>query len=129
MSENLGLLSQQAYYLPLMNDIIQVSSYSGRDNSGAQIIDNTTTRQYKCLIQNNEDTRWSNTGAIDALPYVAYVLSTPIGQTDAVPIRVEEQITIVVPSYLASATPRRLGTIKSYPDQYGNLFCYMITFQ
>lgn len=129
MSENLSLLSQQAYYLPLMNDIIQVSTYGGRDNAGARVIDNTTTRQYKCLIQINEDTRWVTAGAVDGLPYVAYVLSTPIGETEPVPIRVEEQITIVTPSYLASDTPRRLGTIKSYPDQYGNLFCYTITFQ
>jgi hypothetical protein len=129
MSENLALLSGQAYYLPLMTHIIQVTSYGARDNSGNRVLNNSTTRQYPCFIQNNEDTRWATSGAVDSFPYVAYVLSTPIGQVDAVPIRVEEQITIIQPSYWASETPRRMGAIKSYFDQFGNLFTETVTFQ
>lgn len=126
---NLELLGAQAHFLPLMTHVIQVTSYGARDNNGNRTLDGTTTRQYHCLIQNNEVTRWSTSGAVDAFPYIAYVLSTPIGATDAQPIRVEEQITIVSPSYWASVTPRRMGEIKSYPDQFGNLFCYSITFE
>lgn len=129
MVSNSPLLAGQSFFLPLMNHSISVSSYNARDQFGNRGIDGTTTRQYKCYIQNNENTRWATSGATDALPYVAYVLSTPIGQSEAVPIRVEEQITVIQPSYLASDTPRRMGTIKSYFDDYGNLFCYAITFE
>lgn len=127
---NTELLSAQANFLRDMHHVIQVTSYgAGHDNNGARILDGTTTRQYNCLIQQNENTRWNVASATDDFPYVAYVISTPIGQTDAVPIRVEEQITIITPSYWASSTPRRMGNIQSYPDQYGNLFVMKITFQ
>lgn len=126
---NLALLTHQAYFVPLMNHVIQVVSYSARDDYGTRITNPATSRQYRCLLQQNEDTSWNVAASVDALPYIAYVLSTPINGTDAVPIRAEEQMTIIAPSYWASATPRRLGTVKSYNDQYGNLFCYSVTFE
>lgn len=129
MPNNL-LLASQAIFLVDMHHVIQVTSYgTGHDNNGARLLDNSTTRQYNCLLQNNENTRWNNQSATDDFPYVAYVISTPIGQGDAVPIRAEEQMTIVTPTYWGPSTPRRLGTVKSYFDQYGNLHNMTLTFQ
>lgn len=127
---NTLLQTGQATFLKDMNHVIEVVAYaSGHDNYGNRIIDSGTSRQYRCLIQQNEDTKWSNAGSVDSFPFVAYVLSIPIDGSDAVPIRVEEQITVLAPSFMASSTPRRLGTIRSYPDQYGNLFDMTVTFE
>lgn len=124
------LLASQAIFLVDMHHVISVTSYgAGHDNSGRRVLDPSTTRQYHCLLQNNENTRWNVSSATDDFPYVAYVLSTPIGQGDAVPIRVEEQMTVITPSIWTSSTPRRLGNIRSYFDQYGNLHNMAITFQ
>jgi hypothetical protein len=124
------LLAGQATFLKDMNHVIEVVTYSeSHDNYGNRTLSLSDARQYKCLIQQNEDTKWTTTGSVDTFPYVAYVLSIPINGVDAVPIAVEEQITVINPVYMASKTPRRLGVIKSYPDQYGNLFVMTITFE
>lgn len=130
MANNPGLISAQSLYLELCKHVIQVETWSGaHDNYGKPQLNAATTRQYNCLLQMNEGTRWNNVSATDEFPYIAYVLSVPIGGNDAVPIRVEEQMTVVTPSYWASSTPRRLGRIQTYPDQFGNMFAMVITFE
>lgn len=126
---NTELLNALGSFIPVANHVVQVTSYSGMDKYGSRALDSTTTRQYRCLIQNNESTHWNVQSATDDFPYVAYLLSVPIGQADAVPVRVEEQFTVVTPSYWASVTPRTLGQIKSYFDEYGSLFCMTATFR
>jgi hypothetical protein len=129
MSENLGLLAYQFLYAPLCNHVIEVVSFNGHDNYGKPVLDPSTARQYKCLLQMNEETAQSTPGATDDFPYMAYVLSVPIGQGDAVPIRAEEQVTVISPAYWASDTPRLLGKINTYFDQYGNNFVMVFTFK
>jgi hypothetical protein len=130
MTDNQGLTAYQSLYAPLCNHVIQVESWSGgHDNYGKPVLDPSTSRQYKCLLQMNEQTRWGTQSATDEFPYMAYVLSVPIGQTDAVPIRAEEQVTVVSPAYWASDTPRRLGKIQTYFDQYGNTFVMVFAFE
>lgn len=131
MTENTALISYQSLYVPLCNHVIQVTSWSStkRDSFGKAVLDGSTTRQYRCLLQINDGTKWGISSATDNFPYVAYVLSVPINGEDAVPIRVEEQVTVVTPSYWASETPRRLGKIQSYSDEHGNHFAMVFTFE
>lgn len=129
MTDNTELIAALYPFVLVANHIVQVTSYSAKDAYGTRVLDGSTTRQYRCLLQNNEETKWNTQSATDSFPYVAYILSVPIGQTDAVPVRVEEQFTIVQPSYWGVDTPRRLGEVKSYFDQYGNLFCMTATFE
>lgn len=126
---NTELLNALGSFIPVANHVVQVASYSGLDKYGSRALNSATTRQYRCLIQNNESTRWNVQSGTDDFPYLAYMLSVPIGQSDAVPVRVEEQFSVVTPSYWASSTPRTLGEIKSYFDEYGNLFCMTATFR
>lgn len=124
------LLSAQGLYAQFMKHVIEVTSWgTGRDDHGKPVLDTSTTRRYTCLVQPNEATRWGTPGATDELPYIAYVLTVPIGQSEPVPIRVEEQITVVNPVYLASDTPRRMGRVQTYPDQFGNMFVVVVTFE
>lgn len=129
MSDNQQLLAAQYLYLQNMHHVIEVTTWSGHDNYGKPTLDPTTTRRYNCYLQTNETTRWNTDSATDAFPYVAYVLSVPIGGSDAVPIRREEQVTVITPSYWESSTPRRLGKIQGYFDQYGNLFVQQFSFE
>lgn len=129
MTENTELIAALYPFVLVANHIVEVTSYNAKDAYGTRALDGSTTRQYQCLLQNNEETRWNTQSATDSFPYVAYILSVPINGSDAVPIRVEEQFTIVEPSYWGPSTPRRLGTVKSYFDQYGFLFCMTATFE
>jgi hypothetical protein len=131
MTDNPGLIAYQSIYTPLCNHVVEVTSWSSikKDNYGKPILDMSTTRRYKCLLQMNDETKWTNSGATDDFPYIAYVLSVPIGGTDAVPIRVEEQVTVITPAFWASATPRRLGKIQTYPDEHGNMFVMVFGFE
>lgn len=133
MTYNTELITAQASFLPDVHHVIQVTSYSGGHGKNGQRLlstDPNQTRQYRCLIQPNENTAWTVASDTDAFPYMAYILSIPIGATDAYMIRVEEQLTIITfGDTTLTGTVRRMGGIKSYPDQYGNLFAQVITFQ
>lgn len=126
---NLQLQSDQLPWVSLCHDVIEVTDFKGHDSGGRPILDVTTTRRYRCYIQNNERTSWSTELGTDGFPYVAYTLSIPIGKGDAVPIVSKSQMTVVVSSYVEIGTLRRIGIIKSYPDQYGNLHNMAITFE
>lgn len=126
---NSGLIAAQSLFGLDMHDVIEVTSWNGRDNYGKAVLDSTTTRRYNCLIQANENSKWGTQNVTDAFPYIAYVLTVPIGQEDLLPIRVEEQITIITPTYWDNKKIRRLGNIQSFPDQYGNLFVQQFTFE
>jgi hypothetical protein len=128
---NTELISSQSAFLLNMHDTIQVTSYTGGHDGFGKRIDTTDPskiRVYNCLIQDNEDTNWTVGTSTDRMPYVAYVLTVPVGGTDAYPIRTQEEMEVLSPSYLAG-TIRRLGTIKTYPDQYGNRFVQWMTFE
>lgn len=129
MTNNIQLQADLLPWVSLCHDVIQVTTLKGHDGNGKPVLDLTTTRQYKCYIQDNERVSWSEYAATDGMPYVAYVLSIPIGGTDAVPIRKNDQMTVVTSSYLVLNTTRRIGVIKSYQDQYGNLHNMAITFE
>jgi hypothetical protein len=119
-----------AFFLPVANHVIEVETYKGRDPFGTRQLDPTTVRQYSCYIQYNERTAWNVEQAVDGMPYIAYVLSIPIGQTTAFPIRVEEQLTIISAANPdLDGTTRRLGTVKTYSDQYGDNAVYTVTFE
>lgn len=126
---NLQLQADQLPWVALCHDVIEVTTLLGHDGQGKPVPDPTTTRRYRCYIQDNERTSWSDQLANDGMPYVAYVLSVPIGQGDAVPIRSKEMMTVVTSSYVEVGTSRRIGVIKSYQDQYGNLHNMAITFE
>lgn len=126
---NLQLQADQLPWVALCNDVIEVTNWKGHDSGGRPILDSTTTRQYRCYIQNNERTSWATELGTDGFPYVAYVLSVPLNQGDAVPIISKAQMTVVKSSYVEVGTIRRIGIIKSYPDQYGNLHNMAITFE
>lgn len=129
MTNNLRLQADLLPWITLCNDVIEVTTLQGHDGHGKPVLDPTTARQYRCYIQYNERTTWSEYGATDGMPYVAYTLSIPIGQEDAVPIRKNEQMTVMASSFVETGTSRRIGVIKSYPDQYGNLHNMAITFE
>lgn len=125
-------INEQSPWVHLCNHTIEVTNWSGHEPHGLPILDPTTTRRYRCFIQENETTSWSDIGGTDGMPYLAYVLSVPITGSitdDVVPIRKNSQMTVIVPTYLASEKPRRIGTIKSYSDQYGNLHNIAMTFE
>src|SRR5262249_8540737 len=126
---NLQLQADQLPWVALCHDIIEVTSYKGHLDTGQPGLDPTTTRRYRCYIQDNERTSWSEYAATDGSPFIAYTLSVPIGQGDALPIRKNEQMTVVASSYVDVGTIRRIGVIKSYQDQYGNLHNMAITFE
>lgn len=126
---NLQLQADLLPWISLCHDVIEVTSWSGHTSNGKPVLDGSTTRQYRCYIQDNERTSWSQYQATDGMPYIAYVLSVPIGQGNAVPIRSKEQMTVVTSSYVTTGTQRRIGIIKSYQDQYGNLHNMAITFE
>lgn len=129
---NTELISAQSVFLLDMHHVIQVTTFAGHDEYGKRALssDPTKTRQYNCLIQPNERTAWSVAAATDALPYIAYVLTVPVNGTDAYPIRVEEQITVITSgSSELNGTIRRMGVIKTFPDQYGNAFVMTVTFE
>lgn len=129
---NTQAITEQYPWVHLCNHVIEVTTWKGHDAHGLPVLDPTTTRRYRCLIQDNETTSWSDIGGTDGMPYLAYILSIPITGLvidDIVPIRKNEQITVIAPSYLASEKPRRVGTVKSYFDQYGNLHNIAITFE
>lgn len=129
---NTELISAQSVFLLDMHHVIQVTAFSGHDEYGKRALsaDPAKTRQYNCLIQPNERTAWNVATSTDALPYIAYVLTVPINGTDAYPIRNEEQITVVHSgSSELDGTIRRLGLIKTFPDQYGNAFVMTVTFE
>lgn len=128
---NVRLQADQLPWVPLCNHVIEVTTWKGRGANGEPILDPTTTRQYRCLIQNTDTSTWNQQGVTDGNPYSAYVLSIPITgpvTDDAVPISNHEQVTIIQPTYLAG-TVRRMGTVEHYPDQYGNLHNMRFTFQ
>lgn len=131
MSGNPGLLAYQSLYLHMANHVVEVTSWSStkKDNYGKPILDSSTTRQYRCLLQMNDGTSWTTSGATDEFPYMAYVLSVPIGADDAVPIRREEQVTVISPETWASDTPRRLGKIQTFFDESGNDFAMVFVFE
>jgi len=126
---NQQLQADQLPWINLCHDVIEVTTWKGHDAGGRPTLDLTTTRQYRCLIQNNERTSWSPELGTDGEPYVAYVLSIPIGQGDAVPIRKNEQMKVVTSNFVTVNTIRRIGIFKSYPDQYGYLHNMAITFE
>lgn len=126
---NLRLQVDQLPWVALCNDVIQVTTLKGHNSEGQPVLDGTTTRQYRCYIQDNERTSWSDQMGTDGMPYVAYVLSIPLNGTDAVPIGKNEQMTVVTSNYVKTGTIRRIGLIRSYPDQYGNLHNIAITFE
>jgi hypothetical protein len=126
------LQSAQSIFLQDMYHVIEVTTYSGKDAYGKRQLstDPAETRQYNCLIQVNERTSWNITSDTDDLPYMAYVMTIPIGGTVPYPIRVEEQVSVVTyadPNL--EGVVRRMGRIQSYPDQYGNLFTQTFTFE
>ena len=126
---NQQLQADQLPWIALCHDIIEVTTFKGRDSGGRPVLDPTTTRQYRCYIQDNQRVSWTDQIGTDAEPYIAYVLSIPIGQGDAVPIERNEQMVVVASSYVKTGTNRRIGIIKSYQDQYGNLHNMAITFE
>lgn len=129
---NTELINAQATFLLDMHHIVQVVTYAGHDGYAKRQLstDPAKTRRYNCLIQPNERTAWNVASATDALPYIAYVLTVPIGGTDAYPIRVEEQITVITSGNdELDGTVRRMGMVKTFPDQYGNNFVMTITFE
>lgn len=125
---NIRLQVDLSAFIDLCNARLQVTTVTGHDGNGRPILDTTTTRTYRCYIQANERTSWSDREATDGMPNVAYVLSVPVNQSDAVPIRKNDQMEILAPSSYAGII-RRIGTIKSYEDQYGNLHNMAITFE
>lgn len=116
-------------WISLCHDVIEVTTLKGNDGQGIPVLDGTTTRRYRCYIQDNERLSWTDQIGTDGVPYVAYILSVPLGQGDAVPIRKNEQMTVVTSSYVQTGVVRRIGVIKSYQDQYGNLHNMAITFE
>jgi hypothetical protein len=125
------LINAQAAFLIDAHHQIQVSTYTGGHDAYSKRVvttDPSEIRTYNCLIQPNEGTDWTVASSTDKFPYIAYVLSIPVGGTDAYPIRAEEQIQVLEPAYLTGLT-RRLGLVKTYPDQYGNIFVQTITFE
>ena len=129
---NTELITAQSTFLLDMHHTIQVTTYLGHDGFGKRALstDPAKTRTYNCLIQPNERTAWNVAAATDALPYIAYVLTVPVGGTDAYPIRVEERITVVHSGNdELDGTVRRMGLVKTYPDQYGNNFVMTVTFE
>lgn len=126
---NLQLQADLLPWIALCHDVIEVTTFKGHDSGGRPVLDTTTTRQYRCYIQDNDRTSWSMELGVDGLPYVAYVLSVPIGRGDAAPIKSNEQMTVVSSSCVDIGTQRRIGVIKSYQDQYGNLHNMAITFE
>jgi hypothetical protein len=125
------LQSAQGAFLLDMHHVIQVTTYDGKDQYGTRRLssDPAKTRQYTCLIQLNERTAWAVSSDTDDLPYIAYVMTIPIGGSATYAIRAEEQISVVTYADTGmEGTVRRMGTIKSYPDQYGNLFVQTVTF-
>lgn len=129
MTGNQQLQADLLPWVELCHDVIEVTTWKGHASNGSPTLDTTTTRQYKCYIQDNERTSWSDFSATDGMPYIAYVLSIPLGQFDAVPIRKNSQMTVVTSKVVDTGTIRRLGVIKSYQDQYGNLHNMAITFE
>jgi hypothetical protein len=126
------LQSAQAIFLQDMYHVLEVVTYAGTDAYGKRLLSTNPeqTRQYNCLIQINERTANNVSAYTDDLPYIAYVMSIPIGGTAPYPIRVEEQISVVTYGDPAlEGKIRRLGRIASYPDQYGNVFTQTITFE
>lgn len=126
------LQSAQGAFLLDMHHVIQVTTYSGHDAYGKRQLstDPAQTRQYNCLIQLNERTSWNVSSDTDDLPYIAYVMTIPLGGSQPYAIRAEEQISVITygdPEM--DGTVRRMGTVKSYPDQYGNLFVQTVTFE
>jgi hypothetical protein len=126
---NLQLQADLLPWVSLCHDVIEVTDWKGHTDNGAAVLDPTTTRQYRCYIQNNDRTSWNEYAATDGMPYISYTLSIPIGQTDAVPIRSKSQMTVITSNLVETGTIRRIGVIKSYPDQYGNLHNMAITFE
>lgn len=126
---NLQLQADLLPWVSLCHDVIEVTSWKGHDDNGRQILDPTTTRQYRCYIQNNERTSWNVEVANDGTPYKAYVLSVPLNMGVAVPIRRDEQMKVVASSYMELGTVRRIGLVNCYQDQYGNLHNMEITFE
>lgn len=125
-----ALLNGLATFFGVANHVIEVTNYKGKDSFGKRLLDNTSTRQYRCYIQPNERTAWNNYAATDGLPYIAYVLSVPLNGTLPVLVRVEDQVTIVQAGNTdLDGQVRRLGTVKTYSDQYGNNFVFTITFE
>src|SRR5215469_4012319 len=111
---NLQLQADQLPWVALCHDVIEITDWKGHTDNGVAVLDLTTTRQYKCYIQDNERTSWSEYSATDGMPYIAYILSVPIGQGDAVPIRSKSQMKVVSSSVVQTGTIRRIGVIKSY---------------
>jgi len=129
---NTELIAAQSVFLLDMHHQIQVVTYSGHDGYGKRALstDPTKTRTYNCLIQPNERTAWTVGTSTDGLPYIAYVLTVPVNGSDAYPIRAEEQITVLHSgSSELDGTVRRMGLVKTYPDQYGNAFVMTVTFE
>jgi hypothetical protein len=129
---NTELISAQSVFLLDMHHTIQVVTYAGHDAYGKRQLSTnpSQTRQYNCLIQPNERTSWTVGTSTDGLPYIAYVLTVPIGGTDAYPIRAEEQITVIHSGNdELDGTVRRMGLVKTFPDQYGNNFVMTVTFE
>lgn len=129
---NLELIAAQSIFLRDMHHIIEVTTYLGHDAySKRQLSTNPAQkRQYNCLIQPNERTAWNIQTSTDALPYIAYVLTVPINGTDSYPIRVEEQIKVIHSGDgELDGTIRRMGSLRTFPDQYGNNFVMTITFE
>lgn len=129
MTGNLQLQADLLPWVSLCHDVIQVTTLTGHDSNGKPVPNPATARQYRCYIQDNERTSWNEYAGTDGMPYVAYILSIPIGGTDAVPIRSNEQMTVVTSNVVETNTTRRIGVIKSYQDQYGNLHNMAITFE
>lgn len=127
---NTRLITDLSAFVPLCHDVIQVTSFSGAHTAdGKPVLNMATQRSYRCYIQNNERTSWNDYSATDGMPYVAFVLSIPIGQGDALAIHKTEQMSVTTSSYVPTPTIRRIGTIKSYQDQFGNLHNMAITFE
>lgn len=129
---NVELINAQSIFLLDMHHQIQVVTYAGHDGYGKRQLstDPTKTRTYNCLIQPNERTAWTVGTSTDALPYIAYVLTVPVNGTDAYPIRVEEQMTVVSSGAgEINGTVRRMGNIRTFPDQFGNAFVMTVTFE
>lgn len=111
----------------LMPHVITVKNKLPPDDYGEDDYDESSIRQYHCLVDDSTTTTRSVEGESVAVALTTYVNSVPIGQTSAVPIPKDAYVEFTPPP-LGQPKTRPLHTVESHYWADGSLHNQVLRF-
>lgn len=130
----MSLVEEQQFW-DMMPHRMKVTSYGDRDNHGRKILDKTTERTYRCLMEVTDSLARAIQGDSRTVGATVYCLGTPVtgvdtngvelNATSTVGIDEEDKVEFISPVW---SEPRPILSVESFYDETGDLHNMVVRF-